>query len=391
MMTTEVRGHVAPGFEPVRDTFESNFEERGEVGAGFTLFVDGQMVVDIVGGVIDRTTDQPYTSDTLQVVFSSTKGATAACASLLAQRGLLDFDAPVATYWPEFAQAGKESIPVRWLLCHKAGLPTIDRKLTFDESLAWQPVIEALEVQAPYWEPGTQFGYHAITYGHLVGEVVRRIAGKSMGEFWQDEFARPLGLEFFMGLPADLEPRVAPMLAAPVAAMTDEMRAAMAQSLVGRAISMNGAWPDLATAANDPKYHAAELGAAGGITNARSLARFYAGLIGSIDGGPDGALFTRETIDDAREPHSEGEDLVLSTSGMPMQMRFGLGFALTGPTQVYGGPGGFGHGGAGGSAGFADPDRGIAGGYVMNQMQNNVSGDPRFHALLAASMDVARG
>jgi len=390
MMTTEVRGHVAPGFEPVRDTFVSNFEERGEVGAGFTFFVDGQMVVDIVGGVIDRTTNQPYTPDTLQVVFSSTKGATAACASLLAQRGLLDLDAPVATYWPEFAQAGKQSIPVRWLLCHKAGVPTIDRKLTFDESLAWQPVIEALEVQAPYWEPGTRFGYHAITYGHLVGEVVRRVAGKSMGEFWQDEFARPLGLEFFMGLPADLESRVAPMLAAPAVAMTDEMRAAMAQSLLGRAISMNGAWPDLATAANDPKYHAAELGAAGGITNARSLARFYAGLIGSIEGGPDRALFTSETIDDAREPHSEGEDLVLSTSGVPMQSRFGLGFALTGPMQAYGGPGGFGHGGAGGSAGFADPDLGIAGGYVMNQMQNNISGDPRFRALLDASMAAVR-
>ncbi len=388
-MTVEVRGHVADGFEPVRAAFVDNFAEQDEVGAGFTLFVDGSMVVDIYGGVIDPGTNEPYTDETLQVVFSTTKGATAACASLLAQRGLLDFDAPVADYWPEFAQAGKQDIPVRWLLCHKAGLPTFDRKLTFDETLAWQPVIEALEVQSPYWEPGTRFGYHAITYGYLVGEVVRRITGMTMGEFWQREFARPLGLEFFMGLPAELESRVAPMIAAPALAMTDEMRAAAAQSLLSRAITLNGAWPDLATAANTREYHAAELGAAGGITNARSLARFYAGLIGPIEGGPDRALFTSATIDSAREPQSEGEDLVLSLSGTSVQTRFGLGFATTGPMQVYGGPRGFGHGGAGGSAGFADPNLGIAGGYVMNKMQNNITGDPRFRALLEAGMKAA--
>jgi CubicO group peptidase (beta-lactamase class C family) len=308
---------------------------------------------------------------------------------LLAQRGLLDFDAPVATYWPEFAQAGKQDIPVRWLLCHKAGLPTVDRTMTFDETLAWQPVIEALEVQTPYWQPGARFGYHAITYGYLVGEVVRRITGMTMGEFWQLEFARPLGLEFFIGLPPEFETRVAPMIAAPALVMTDEMRAAASKTLLGRAISLNGAWPDLATAANTRKYHAAELGAAGGITNARSLARFYAGLIGPIQGGPDRALFTPETIDRAREPQSEGEDLVLSLSGTSVQTRFGLGFATTGPMQVYGGPGGFGHGGAGGSAGFADAELGIAGGYVMNQMQNVLTGDPRFRALLDAGMTAA--
>jgi CubicO group peptidase (beta-lactamase class C family) len=390
-MTIAVSGFVAPGFESVRDAFVDNFTERGDVGAGFTLFADGRMVVDIAGGVIDRVTNDPYTADTLQVVFSTTKGATAACASLLAQQGLLDFDAPVATYWPEFAQAGKQSIPVRWLLCHKAGLPTFDRTLTRAESFAWTPVIEALAAQAPYWEPGTRFGYHAVTYGHLVGEVVRRITGKPMGEFWQDEFARPLGLEFFIGLPAEFEPRVAPMIAAPAIEMSDEARAASAKTLLGRAISMNGAWPDLATAANTREYHAAELGAAGGITNARSLARFYAGLIGPIDGGPDRALFSRETIDRARQPQADGEDLVLSLSGVSVQTRFGLGFATAGPMQVYGGPGGFGHGGAGGSAGFADPDLGIAGGYVMNQMFNNLTGDPRFRALLDTSMSVVRG
>jgi CubicO group peptidase (beta-lactamase class C family) len=389
MTVVDVRGFVVAGFEGVRDAFVNNFIEHGEVGAGFTLFVDGVMVADMYGGVTDEVTRDLYTDETLQVVFSTTKGATAACASLLAQQGLLDFDEPVATYWPKFAQAGKEHIPVRWLLCHKAGLPTIDRSLTFEETLAWQPVIDALAAQEPYWEPGTRFGYHAITYGYLVGEVVRRVAGVTMGEFWQREFARPLGLEFFMGLPVELEPRVAPMIPAPAPVMSDEMRAAAAKTLLARAISLNGAWPDLATAANTREYHAAELGAAGGITNARSLARFYAGLIGPIEGGPDEALFTRETIDRAREPQAEGEDLVLSLSGTSVHTRFGLGFATTGPMQVYGGPRSFGHGGAGGSAGFADPDLGIAGGYVMNKMQNNIDGDPRFRALLAASMNAA--
>ena len=389
MINIEVQGYVDAGFEGVHEAFARNFVEQGEVGAGFTLFVDGVMVADMYSGVRDEETREPYTDETLQVVFSTTKGATAACANLLAQRGLLDFDAPVATYWPEFVQAGKEHIPVRWLLCHQAGLPTIDRRLTFEETLAWQPVIDALAAQAPYWEPGTRFGYHAITYGYLVGEVVRRITGMTMGEFWQQEFARPLGLDFFMGLPEEFEARVAPMIPAPAPVMSDEMRAAAAKSLLARAISLNGAWPDLATAANTREYHAAELGAAGGITNSRSLARFYAGLIGPIEGGPDRALFTQETIDRAREPQGEGEDLVLSLSGTSVHTRFGLGFATTGPMQVYGGPRGFGHGGAGGSAGFADPDLGIAGGYVMNKMQNNITGDPRFRALLAASMTAA--
>ena len=241
MINVEVQGYVVAGFEGVRDAFVNNFVEQGEVGAGFTLFVDGVMVADMCGGFIDEVTREPYTDETLQVVFSTTKGATAACASLLAQRGLLDFDAPVATYWPEFAQAGKQQIPVRWLLCHKAGLPTVDRTMTFEETLAWQPVIDALAEQAPYWEPGTRFGYHAITYGYLVGEVVRRITGMTMAEFWQEEFARPLGLEFFMGLPVELESRVAPMIPAPAPVMTDEMRAAVAQTLLGRAISLNGA------------------------------------------------------------------------------------------------------------------------------------------------------
>ena len=177
-MSVEIGGTVASGFEAVRDAFAQNFEEHGEVGAGYSLYVDGKKVVDLWGGIANVKTGAPYTDDSLQLVFSTTKGATAASANLLAQRGELDIDAPVAKYWPEFAQAGKSEIPVRWLLCHKAGLPTVDAKLTADEVFAWDPIIHTLEVQEPYWEPGTAHGYHAITYGYLVGEVVRRITGQ---------------------------------------------------------------------------------------------------------------------------------------------------------------------------------------------------------------------
>ena len=211
-MSVDVGGTVAPGFEGVRDAFADNFEQHGEVGAGYALYVDGKKVVDIWGGTADRATGSPYDEDTLQLVFSTTKGATAACANLLAQRGELDVDAPVAKYWPEFAQAGKAEIPVRWLLCHKAGLPTVDAPLTSGDVFAWDPVIEALAAQEPYWEPGSAHGYHTITYGNLVGEVVRRITGKSIGTFWQEEFAEPLDLEFWIGLPPEHEHRVAPLV-----------------------------------------------------------------------------------------------------------------------------------------------------------------------------------
>src|SRR5690606_17975882 len=166
-----VQGTVEAGFEGVRAAFEQNFVRHGEVGAAFALYVDGRKVVDLWGGVADAATGAPYAEDTLQLVFSSTKGATALCANLLAQRGELDLDAPVAAYWPEFARGGKADVPVRWLLNHKAGLPFVERNLSLDEALAWDPPVEALAAQTPVWEPGTAHGYHAVTYGWLVGEV----------------------------------------------------------------------------------------------------------------------------------------------------------------------------------------------------------------------------
>ena len=185
---------VEPGFEGVRSAFARNPAAGHEVGAALCVHVGGRKVVDVCGGSFDADGARPYGPDALQLVFSSTKGATATCANLLAQRGLLDLDAPVAHYWPEFAQAGKETLPVRLLLSHQAGLPAIDRALTPEEVQAWDPVIEALAAQAPLWEPGTAHGYHTLTYGYLVGEVVRRISGRSLGTFFAEEVAGPLGL-----------------------------------------------------------------------------------------------------------------------------------------------------------------------------------------------------
>jgi CubicO group peptidase (beta-lactamase class C family) len=384
----EVGGHVEPGFERVRDAFANNFVEHGEEGASYALYVDGTKVVDIWGGT-RADTGEAYGDDTLQIVFSSTKGATAICAHLLVERGLLDLDAPVVQYWPEFGQAGKQDIPVRWLLTHQAGLPTIDAKLERAEALAWDPVIRALEVQLPLWEPGVAHGYHALTYGYLVGEVVRRIDGRSLGTFFRDEIAEPYGLEFWIGLPQEYEPRVAPMI--PMSTGDVSLRDLLGeQALLVRALSLNGAFQgDLGETANHRDFHAAEIPAANGITNARSLARMYAGLIGPVDDGPSEPLLTAAQIEVARRLQTSGADQVLSFPGFEVESTIALGFWAASPFAPMGGANAFGHYGAGGSVGFGDPEHRLAGGYVMSKMGIGISADPRSSALIRASYEAA--
>jgi CubicO group peptidase (beta-lactamase class C family) len=384
---TEIGGSVEPGFEGVAEAFARNFADHGEVGAATAVYVDGRKVVDLWGGVADQATGAPYTEDSLQLVFSTTKGATAACANLLAQRGDLDVDAPVATYWPEFKAAGKEDIPVRWLLCHKAGLPYVDATLTLEETLAWDPVIRALEAQAPLWEPGTAQGYHATTFGWLVGEVVRRISGKSLGTFFADEIAGPLDLEFWVGLPDDQQHRVAPLVTwgrPKDPAMAELMAQFMGpDTLLGKALGApsmvftetQGVW-------NLPEVRAAEIPAANGVTNARSLARFYAGLTGTVEGGPAEPLLTADQVAKASERQTSGPDKVLM-----LETSFGLGFFTASDMARYGGPRAFGHTGAGGSMGFTDPENGIGFGYVMNRMMQSLTGDPRSSGLVQAVYD----
>jgi len=382
---TQVEGIVEPGFEGVRDAFAKNFEDHGEVGAAFSLHVGGKKVVDLWGGIADVQTGRPYAEDSLQLVFSTTKGATAMCANLLIERGELDVDAPVAKYWPEFAQNGKESIPVRMLLNHEAGLYTVDKPPAYADTLRWDPIIEALAAQKPLWEPGTQHGYHALTYGWLVGEVVRRVSGKSIGAFFQDEFAKPLGLDFWIGLPKAQHDRVAPLVAMDIP--DDPAARAMAEqftgpdTIMGKALSASGALtsPDGDNSFNRPDMWSAEIPAANGITNARSLSRLYASLVGK---GVDGKrMLSAETIAKATEVQDTYNDTVL----MGMPTRFGLGFMLSSDFAPFGGPKSFGHPGAGGSVGFADPDADLGFGYVMNKMQQNLAGDPRTLTLIEAS------
>jgi CubicO group peptidase (beta-lactamase class C family) len=386
-----VTGLVEPGFEAVCDAFALNFEEGRETGSALCVHVDGRKVVDVWGGTFDEAGARLYGPDTLQLVFSTTKGATAVCANLLAQRGLLDLDAPVATYWPEFGTAGKEAMPVRHLLSHQAGLPAVDRRLTPEEMQAWDPVAEALAEQAPFWDPGTAHGYHALSYGYLVGEVVRRVTGRSLGSYFADEVARPLGLEFFIGLPADLEDRVSPIIGAnfgPPAAeggggAAGAAASAFAKTLLARALNLGGAFQDRDWM-NQPEWHAAEVPGGNAITNATSLSRMYAGLIGTVAGGPADPLLTPAQVERARTVLTFGTDQVFSSVGFALEQKIGLGFWRAGPVTPFGGAGSFGHGGAGGSYGFADPEHGLAVGYVMNQMSMGVVGDPRSRGIVRA-------
>ncbi len=377
----EVHGGVAPGWGAVMDAFRANFEHHGDVGAACCVYLDGHPVVDIWGGAADREAGRPWTRDTMALTFSSTKGATAVCANRLIQEGRLDPDAAVAEYWPEFAANGKATIPVRWVLSHRAGLAAVDGDFTFDDVVAWDPIVNGLAAQAPQWEPGSKYGYHARSFGWLTGEIVRRVTGRSLGRYFADEVAGPLGLDFFIGLPEREEPRVARLYPAEfddpeVKAFVDAMFADRT-SLMGRVMSGPSNLFAYDDRWNTRPFHAAEMPSSNGIGDARSLARLYAACIGDVEGV---RLLDADTVAKATVPQTEGTDAVLG-----MEMVFGLGFGLQ---PLFGSDAGrrtFGHAGAGGSLGYADPDAGIAFGYVMNQMQLGTIGDERSAGLTRAA------
>ena len=391
---SEIRGTVEAGYEPVREAFERNFVENGDIGAGFCLYVDGAKVVDLTGGVRD-TDGTAYDDTTLQLVFSSTKGVTATCAHLLAQRGELDLDAPVADYWPEFSTAGKADIPVRWLLSHQAGLVDVDRAMTVEEALDWTTICDALADSPPLWEPGTGYGYHAVTYGWLVGEVVRRVAGVDFGEFVRREISEPLGLDLWVGLPDDEQHRVSPLINSGMPGLPTPEPAGDADSrtdapslvgmldmllgegnLLGRALTApGGAFTD-DQVWNEARVRSAQIPAANGVTNAASLARMYAALVSEVDGV---RLLDADTLERAITPQVSGPSTVPL-----LDIPFALGFMTHSPLSPLLDGRSFGHYGAGGSLGFADPDRRVAGAYVMNAAQLAIAGDARTLGLLAA-------
>jgi len=376
---TRIEGPVEAGFEAVAEAFRANFADQQEVGAAVCVYLNGRPVVDVCAGFADAAAARPWRRDTLAVVFSATKGITAACVHLLAERGLIDLDAPLARYWPEFASAGKANIPVRWVLSHRAGLPLVEAELTREEVFGWFPVVRALATQTPLWEPGTRHGYHVRTWGWMLGELVRRVTGTSIGLFVAGEVAAPLGLDFHLGLPEALEPRVATLY--PPAPPTDPAQIALMAQLMGPGTFLHRALigpADLAYGAvwNTRALHAAEMPSSNGIGTAHALARFYAALVGLVDGR---RLLSAATVEAARRVVSDGDDAVLGTP-----TRFGLGFMLPPALSLDCPPSCFGHPGAGGSLAFADPTRELAFAYVTNQLKLGPSGDERSRRLVRA-------
>jgi CubicO group peptidase (beta-lactamase class C family) len=384
----EINGTTAPGFERVRDAFEGNFAKGLEIGASFSAYHRGEKVVDLWGGVADVATNRPWDERALALVFSTTKGATAICANKLAQEGKLDVDAPVARYWPEFAAGGKADIPVKFLLSHQAGLAWVDAEMTLEEALSWDPVVDALARQVPHYEPGSQHGYHATTYGWLVGEVIRRVTGKSVGTYFREEIAAPLALDFWIGLPESEESRVAPLvggLADPMLMEDPEVRALVNEFMgpdtkLGKALFAPGGALSEPDIWNSRAMHAAEIPAAAGVGDARSLARMYSACIGTVDGV---RLLDEEQLRRATTQLTTGPNTVL----LDMDIQFGLGFMLRSTLIELGGPRSFGHFGAGGSVGWADPDAELAFGYVMNRMDMGLAGDLRSYELMNACFD----
>ncbi len=383
-MTTHpphIEGTCDPRFNIVREAFAQNFATFGETGAALALTVDNVPVLDLWAGHTDAERSQPWQRDTMANVFSTTKGLTAVCAHRLVEQEKLDLDAPVARYWPEFAHKGKDSLPVRYLLSHQAGLPAVRRPLSLEDLFSWDTMTEALAEQEPWWEPGTRHGYHALTYGWLVGEVIRRVSGRTVGEYFREQIAKPLGLDTYIGLPEQLDTRVAPLLARSLP--TAEQVALFAQamqdpeSMTAKVILNPMLPPDVA---NTRAWRGAEIPSANAHTDARSLARLYGALAcgGSVSGY---SILNAGTIRNASTLQVDGPDAV-----MPLHTTIALGFFLSTPDEPLGpNPHSFGHGGMGGSMAFADPDARLGFGYVMNEMHIGVwLIDPRVRTLIQA-------
>ncbi len=394
----EIAGFCDPRFERVAQEFERNFQQRDELGASVCVTLEGERMVDLWGGIAHPDSQAPWVEDTLSIVWSATKGATALCAHILASRGLLDLDAPVIRYWPEFGQAGKETIPVKMLLNHQSGLAALSEPLPAGAFYDWELMIKALEKQKPFWRPGSMHGYHGFTFGWLVGEVVRRVSGKSLGTFFREEVAEPLGLDFWIGLPEELENRVAFMIPAPPPGPEGPVPAmfvAMADPTSLQTLVMFNSGghmlpgSDGALGFNLRAAHAAEIGAAGGISNARGLAGMYAPLAngGSLKGVN---LVSRDII--ARMGAVSSASALDASILAPT--RFSLGYAKSIDNRRE--PGctendsailseeAFGHPGFGGALGFADPAARMSFGYVMNRMGQGLGINQRGQSLVDA-------
>src|SRR5215472_16721527 len=371
----EIHGSCSAGFEPVSEAFAANFGERDEIGASVAVVRDGEQVVNLWSGWADPAGTRAWEQDTLTNVWSTTKAVTSLCALLLIDRGELDPDAPVARYWPEFAQAGKGDIPVRWIMSHKSGLTGLAVPVALADYYDWDKITGLLAQQEPLFGPGTTTGYQAITFGYLVGEVIRRITGQTCGQLCAAEIAGPLGADFYIGLPeTELGRRSELQGVRP----SDDEQAALAQAYANAHPAALAALLNPALTgdeANSPDWRMAEIPAANGHGTALALATIF----GAVADG-SGRFISERTLAVARAGEGRYTDLVL---GFPIE--FGLGYGLSGPEGHFGpNPAAFGHDGFGGSAVGADPEAGVAFAYVMNRMGSNLADDPRKMALITA-------
>ncbi len=372
----EIHGFCDEKFAAVREEFEKNFSERGDVGASFALTVEGEYVIDIWGGHKNADKSQSWDKDTIVNVYSTTKTMTFLVALMLVDRGELDLDAPVARYWPEFAQQGKGNIPVRFLLSHSAGLPGFSRTLTVDELYDWNFTTADLASQAPWWEPGTASGYHAITQGQLIGEVIRRITGKSFGPVFREQVAGVIDADFQIGVnPADFH-RIASLIPSAEPSMLFEMDPDTITARVFSDVALPAGVTDTAG------WRQAEIPAANGHGNARSVVRVQTAM---ANGGKafGHELLSAETAALALQEQISGPDKVLI-----MPFSFGLGYGLSNDLIKMGpNPNTLWWGGAGGSTVVIDTDAHLCFSYVMNQMKAAIVGDDRSGKPMAAIYD----
>lgn len=370
-----IHGTCAAGFEPVREAFAENFAERDEIGAAVAVAAGGQLVASLWAGWADVSRTRPWQHDTLTNVWSTTKPMTSLCAHILMDRGELDPDEPVARYWPEFAAGGKGGITVRQVMSHQSGLTGLTVPLTVAGYYDWEKVTALLAAAEPLFPPGTGSGYQAMTFGFLVGEVIRRITGQSCGAFFASEIAGPLGADFYIGLPASELGRCSELQGV---RFTEEQQSELAQAYANAHPAALAALLNPALTgdeANADEWRLAELPAANGHGTAESLVKIFGTL---ADGSQ--RLISAKTLQAARTGNGRHTDLVL---GFPVS--FGLGFALSGPEHHFGpSETSFGHDGFGGSAVGADPEAGLAFAYVMNRMGTTLVNDPRKQALVGA-------
>ncbi len=380
-MTIAISGHVTPGLEPVAEAFRAGFDGRPAMGAALHIRRDGETLVDLWAGIADERNGRAWTADTPSVIFSCTKGLMSILAAKLVEEGRLDYDAPVGSYWPEFATTCKLYVTVRHLLAHQAGLSGMREDLTLDDMLDWTKVTSLLAAQEPLWPLDQGYAYHAITHGWLIGEVIRRITGKTPGQYFAEVVAAPLGVEAWIGLPETEKHRPAHLQVAPgLAQLWVDEAARPGPNWPYRAMTLGGALPpSLVTADggfNDPRVQAAEIPGAGGIATAGALATIWSATVAPTNGV---RLIGDAIIRRATMTQTEGAPVFPAD---PPFSRWGMGFQLDSDARRYLTGASFGHDGAGGQVGFADPVHRIGFGYVTNWMEG--AGDLRATAILDA-------